>query len=263
MYWCSNFNYINMGDLMKLNKIFMVSLVILAILAIGAVSASDNVTSDDLSVGLEDSDIQESSIDDVVSVDDDSDDTSDDEEIIGVEENDNVFSDECEEIIGVEENAVISKEVTEDEPVLTSTEKEVLSDTVHIKIAFYKQTGSTAKNKKIYFKLTNLGTGKGEGFTVIQYEIFKNNKQLTWGKVKTNAKGLGVIDFSKIKKNIGVGTFVVTATIYDETDLSIQYDALIEYNSPSIKVKVNGKQQITIKPKKLSTTFKSGKYFKC
>ena len=157
-------------------------------------------------------------------------------------------------------NEIVSKEVADDEPVLESTDKEVLSETIHIKITFYKQTGKTMKDKKVYFKVTNSQTGTGESFTNVQYEILKNGKSLTWGIEKTNINGKGVIDFSKIKENIGTGTFVVKGLLYD--DLSIYYDELVESNFPSTKVKISGKQQVTIKPKKLSTTYKSGRYFK-
>ena len=77
-------------------------------------------------------------------------------------------------------NEIVSKEVADDEPVLESTDKEVLSETIHIKITFYKQTGKTMKDKKVYFKVTNSQTGTGESFTNVQYEILKNGKSLIY-----------------------------------------------------------------------------------
>ena len=244
---------------MKLNRIFLVSLIILAILTVGAVSASDNVTSDDLSSNLEDSDALESSIDDDLSaIGDDSDDKKVNEEI---EETDNILSSGNDDIIGVEENdvnTIIGKEVADDEPVLTSTDKEV---TRTWKVTFYKQTGKYVKDKKIYLKITDAKTGRiidfGTEDTMV-LKVYKNNKYIDSVFVDTPG-GKGVLKWND--EIFGDGVFTIKPDpATDVYDYELDKPGYVKWNVAKTKVVVKP-YKVTIKAKKLTVPKKSKKKF--
>ena len=253
---------------LKLNKIFIFSLIILAILAIGAVSASDNVTSDDLSIGLDDSIVLESSIEDIVSIDDDFSDTNADEEIICAEEDVNLSS-EDKGAVGVDDNdinTIMSREIINNESVLTGSnvDKEILSDgkVGTVKVNIYKQTGKYL-DKKIYLKITDAKTGKPVDIEmalmdVITYD-YKTNKILdceygSFAEYKGN--GIYVLQWSGVFNDDWVYKIKVAEI------QSFYYEKYAIHSSSKNTVKVTTHlKKVKIKANKLISHYNSKKKF--
>ena len=165
------------------------------------------------------------------------------------------------------ENAaeITAKESNEKTLTSQNADKEILSTSNYdVKISFVKQTGKYASDKKVYFKVVDAVTGQGMRITDQTLEIEYYDKILNeWvplADLNTDSNGIAVLKWSKI--GLGSGTFKLKASTF-----------LFESNTPQKKITVLKKKttvlksakkpvSVTIKPTKLSTTYKSGKYFK-
>ena len=119
-----------------------------------------------------------------------------------------------------------------DEKTLTSknTDKEILSTSDYdLKVSLVKQTGKYASDKKLYFKVVDAVTGEGWRTDDLEIEYYD-----------------------------GILTYKIRASTFFSYSNTLQKKITVLK-----KVKVAKKPvSVTIKPTKLSTTYKSGKYFK-
>ena len=219
-----------MEDEFLFNKkiILILTIIFVSLLAVSAVSAADNSTSDVVSA----EEINEEIASDVIASEDTADITTDKEVISSLDDANEINSKLYDDALTIEEdnentlnvdendaNAVITKEVTKEEPVLTSqiTNKEILSDydddLYTLKLTFIKQTGKYTNNKKVYFKVTWADFDMGADDVQIRYVVYKSNgAKEKVGYATTNANGIGCIKFADGKAHIG--TFKIKAELY-------------------------------------------------
>lgn len=146
-----------------------------------------------------------------------------------------------------------------DEKTLTSknTDKEILSTSDYdLKVSLVKQTGKYASDKKLYFKVVDAVTGEGWRIDDLEIEYYDGilKEWIPVADLSTNSNGIAVLKWSKT--GLGSGTFKVKASSFLYESNTLQKKIII-----SEKV-VKKPVSVTIKPTKLSTTYKSGKYFK-
>ena len=148
-----------------------------------------------------------------------------------------------------------------DEKTLTSknTDKGILSTSDYdLKVSLVKQTGKYASDKKLYFKVVDAVTGEGwrtDDLEIEYYDgILKEWIPVDCGLQTTTSKGIAVLKWSKT--GLGSGTYKIRASTFFSYSNTLQKKIII-----SEKV-VKKPVSVTIKPTKLSTTYKSGKYFK-
>ena len=161
-----------------------------------------------------------------------------------------------------QENTILSKK-SNDETTLTKqiTNKEVLSDDDDLetlKVTFIKQTGKYANDKKVYFKVTHVDTGRRVAHAEINYDVYKSNgARETYGYATTNSNGIGVITFSENLEH--AGTFKIKADLFN-WDTS-KYGKTI-YDQKATKIVKIYKNRLKIKVHRLTAFYKSGKKFK-
>ena len=117
------------------------------------------------------------------------------------------------------DNTLSCANITDDKPILAvqNSDNDVLSSSnaKKYKVTYYKQTGKYSTDKKVYYKVTNLKTGKPVKTSKLLVEIYKNGKY--WGEVevKTNSKGIGALNCKNLLLNEGKYKFKAGITTFD------------------------------------------------
>lgn len=231
-------------------KKFLVILLflIIAVCAVSAVNAEE--IGENSEIISEDNAIEEVSVDE--SIQDDSVGENAMDEKLG--------EDASSEVVEMKnENAAEITIKESDEKTLTSknTDKEILSTSDYdLKVSLVKQTGKYASDKKLYFKVVDAVTGEGWRTDDLEIEYYDGilKEWIPVADLSTNSNGIAVLKWSKT--GLGSGTFKVKASSFLYESNTLQKKIII-----SEKV-VKKPVSVTIKPTKLSTTYKSGKYFK-
>lgn len=235
-------------------KKFLVILLflIIAVCAVSAVNAEE--IGENSEIISEDNAIEEVSVDE--SIQDDSVGENAMDEKLG--------EDASSEVVEMKnENAAEITIKESDEKTLTSknTDKEILSTSDYdLKVSLVKQTGKYASDKKLYFKVVDAVTGEGwrtDDLEIEYYDgILKEWIPVDCDLQSTTSKGIAVLKWSKT--GLGSGTYKIRASTFFSYSNTLQKKITVLK-----KVKVAKKPvSVTIKPTKLSTTYKSGKYFK-
>ena len=156
-----------------------------------------------------------------------------------------------------------SKEITNDQKLTAkNTDNEILSEDElkNAKITFYKQTGSTTYDKKIYLKITDTETGKLITGTMnyVNAQLYKNGKQVDTIFVDLS-NGKTVINFWSDAPDVGAGTFTLKILeidgIYDENYNEYKLSSVAQTKF-SVK-----KHKVTLKAKNLKLSKNSKKKF--
>ncbi len=156
-----------------------------------------------------------------------------------------------------------SKEITNDQKLTAkNTDNEILSEDElkNAKITFYKQTGSTTYDKKIYLRITDTETGQIITGTMnyVNAQLYKNGKQVDTIFVDLS-NGKTVINFWSDAPDVGAGTFTLKILdidgIYDENYNEYKLSSVAQTKF-SVK-----KHKVTLKAKNLKLSKNSKKKF--
>ena len=231
----------------KKYMLILLSMLLVGLCAVSFVSASDaNVTDDVSAVDSDVSDVaaiessDDSDIDEVSAIDSDDEVESDDSLAVSSDEvstiDDEKISAIDDEKLGIDNSADTLKKV-EEKPLSVNGSSDVTKAT--IKLA---QSGKAYKSAKLVVKVAD---SNGTALNKVPVKVkFSNKKSVT---LTTNSKGIATYTMP-----FSPGTYKATASISKDN---------VDAKSKTLSNIKIVKAKLTIKAKKLTTTYKSGKYF--